>query len=278
MLGIYESRSDHSAGNHPTGEATVLVDRPGPVVLVLSSYEPTHWTIAVMPGAAVERIVLNGYYQQTASAPAGIPIDDRSSYQSWLGSYGYAWPDNTGGGNTANLIMRSEGLAGTCLASFHGCYRATQFSLGAPAPSTGWTAFAFQSAPTVQTPCTGPRYIRYLPAYDEWVGVSLCSPLRYKLFLGVTPSSVFYEIGDYAGHGQDHCELVNPGFRIPDEDDITSGGCASCSIDSAHVFDPPVGSSGWARSRFGEPFTFVESWPMYNLYTAQWYECGVTVP
>jgi len=174
VLGIYESRSDHSAGNHPTGEATVRVDRPGPVVLVLSSYEPTHWTIAVMPGAAVERIVLNGYYQQTASAPAGIPIDDRSSYQSWLGSYGYAWPDNTGGGNTANLIMRSEGLAGTCLASFHGCYRATQFSLGAPAPSTGWTAFAFQSAPTVQTPCTGPRYIRYLPAYDEWVGVSLC--------------------------------------------------------------------------------------------------------
>ncbi len=113
------------------------------------------------------------------------------------------------------------------------------------------------------TPCQGARYVKYLPAYDKWVGVSLCS---------------FYEIGDYAGNGQDHCELVNPTFRIPNEDEITSGGCTGCSIDNTHVFSPPVGSTGWSRARFGEQFQLEASWPQYNLYTAQWYECGVSVP
>jgi hypothetical protein len=119
--------------------------------------------------------------------------------------------------------------------------------------------------------------VKYLPTYGKWVGVSLCSASRYKIFLGDDPQGVFYEIGDYAGHGQDHCELVNPSFRIPNEDDITSGGCSSCSIDSAHVFQPPVGSQGWSRARFGDPFRFESSWPQYNLYTAQWYECGVDI-
>jgi hypothetical protein len=42
------------------------------------------------------------------------------------------------------------------------------------------------------------------------------------------------------GHGQDHCELVNPAFTIPNED-ITSGGCTSCSVGGVvDVMDVPV--------------------------------------
>ena len=136
----------------------------------------------------------------------------------------------------------------------------------------------FEPAASVRTPCDGARYVRYSPQYEKWIGVSLCSATRYKIFLGENLNDTFYEIGDYAGHGQDHCELVNPQFRIPNEDDITSGGCSSCAIDSAHVFDPPVGSQGWSRASFGGQFTFVPSWPAFSLYTAQWYECGVEFP
>ena len=152
ILGIYESRSDHSFGSHPTGEATVNVSRQGPTILVLSSYEPTHWTVNVVSGALVERVILNGYYDQTATVPAGVPIENHSPYQRWLGSYGYAWPDNTGGGSTANLIFRAEELTGQCLASFHGCYRATRFGLppGPPAPTTTTTTI-----PPIATTCTG---------------------------------------------------------------------------------------------------------------------------
>jgi hypothetical protein len=144
--------------------------------------------------------------------------------------------------------------------------------------SSGWRRYPFASPESVETPCTGDRFIKYSMTYSKWVGVSLCSATRYKIFLGDDPSSSFYEIGDYAGHGQDHCELVNPAFRIPNEDDVTSGGCVTCDIDSEHVFEPPVGSQGWSRAVFGEPFEFEASWPEFNLYTAHWYECGVRIP
>jgi hypothetical protein len=140
-----------------------------------------------------------------------------------------------------------------------------------------WTPFAFASS-EVRTPCTGARYVRYLPRYGQWVGVSLCSPTRYKIFLARDQHGVFREIGDYAGNGQDHCELVNPSFRIPDEDDIRSGGCTTCAVDESHIFEPPGGSEGWSRARFGDPFAFVTSWPEVSLYTVQWYECGVRIP
>ena len=74
---------------------------------------------------------------------------------------------------------------------------------------------------------------------------------RYKIYLSTASTGIFYEVGDYAGNGQDHCGLVNPAFRIPNEDDITSGGCPRCAIDSLHVFSPPVGSQGWSRATFG---------------------------
>jgi len=110
------------------------------------------------------------------------------------------------------------------------------------------------------------------------VGVSLCSSGRYKIFLGESLDGVFYQIGDYAGHGQDHCELVNPGFTIPDEDDITSG-CADCATSAeTSSYQNPVGTEGYSRGYFGEDFAFESVWPEYNLYTVAWYECGVSVP
>jgi hypothetical protein len=52
----------------------------------------------------------------------------------------------------------------------------------------------------------------------------------YKLHLSATRDGSVLEIADDAGYGQDHCELVNPAFTIPDEDDIQSGGSTDCSL------------------------------------------------
>lgn len=46
VVGIYESRADHSYGNHPIGKTTVKIQdgipaNELPICLVLSSYEPT---------------------------------------------------------------------------------------------------------------------------------------------------------------------------------------------------------------------------------------------
>lgn len=84
----------------------------------------------------------------------------------------------------------------------------------------------------------------------------------------------FLDIADFAGHGQDHCELVDPAFTIPDEDDITSGGCTSCSVgDLIDLEGPPV----YARARFGEPFERVTSTFWADL-TTNVYSCGVAIP
>ena len=146
----------------------------------------------------------------------------------------------------------------------------------APEKWVGWTkkAFVYDRA---QSSCQGgERFVRKSERYGKWVGVELCSATRYKIFLGETLDGTFHEIGDFAGHGQDHCELVNPDFTIPNEDDITSGGCPSCDVEMAG-WDRPGDVPVYSRGYFGEAFELHQSWPQYSLYTSLWYECGVAI-
>lgn len=139
--------------------------------------------------------------------------------------------------------------------------------------ATGWMPLEFQTHAGKRY-CSGSRYVRFVPAYSAWVGAEVCgSASEYKLYMGPSATGTFYEIADYAGHGQDHCELVNPAFKLPNEDDITSGGCADCSLGGlVDVQDVPV----YARARFGEPFRLVMSTFWGDLSTEK-YRCGVPV-
>ena len=108
-----------------------------------------------------------------------------------------------------------------------------------------------------------------------WVGAILCgSGSRYKLYMSDRPDQPFLQIADYAGHGQDHCELVNPAFSIPNEDDITSGGCADCAV--GNVVDV-IGVPVYARAKFGESFERVISREWADLTTPT-YACGIAIP
>ncbi len=145
-----------------------------------------------------------------------------------------------------------------------------------PPPSTPpdrWIAHDFETLGTTGE-CAGERFVRYVPAYDRWVGAILCgSPERYKLYMSERQDDVYLEIADYAGHGQDHCELVNLEFTLPDEDDITSGGCATCKLGG--LIDP-IGVPVYARAGYGEPFVLTTSVDWADLSTP-WYECGVAI-
>ena len=149
-----------------------------------------------------------------------------------------------------------------------------------PSEPLEWTPYSFIDSVDANACDNGDRYIRFDEGYGLFVGVALCSATRYKIYLGASAEGVFHEIGDYAGHGQDHCELVNAAFTIPDEDDITSGGCTSCqtSAEAGEWYLNPVGSQGYSRANHGQPFSFESVWPEYNLYTVSWYECGVAIP
>ncbi|MFP2928303.1 hypothetical protein ACLESO_24530 [Pyxidicoccus sp. 3LG] len=130
LLGVYESHSNHGGGEHPEGTAIVDVTRKAPLILALSSYEPIHWKVNALPGARIERIILNGFYPQQVTAPEGIPVENRSGYLNWLGAYAYAWPATSGGSNTPHLVSALESLTSRPLSSFAGCYQGTYFKLG----------------------------------------------------------------------------------------------------------------------------------------------------
>jgi hypothetical protein len=129
ILGVYETHSGHGYGNHPTGAATVHVERKGSSVLALSSYEPVHWTVTAEPGVVLEKVILNGYHDQTADVPEGVPVEIHSGPDKSLGAYGYAWPSSEGGSDTPALVDAFEGEAGRAMTSFHGCYQANTFVL-----------------------------------------------------------------------------------------------------------------------------------------------------
>lgn len=129
LIGIYESHGNHSGGVHPPGAASVHVERQSSSILVLSSYEPVHWTVTAAEGVTLEKVILNGYHDQTADVPAGVVVETHDGPDGSLGAYAHAWPHAEGGSDTQALVAAVENLTGRALTSFHGCYQATHFTL-----------------------------------------------------------------------------------------------------------------------------------------------------
>ena len=137
VLTVYESRGDHAYGYHPTGEARVEVTRSAPVILVLSSYEPTHWTVSG-DSAQIELVILNGYHTQTLTIADGVTVIDRSGLEEGntiLSACSYG--DDSDGCDTTSLISGAEALAGEPVTSLIGCYHASSFTVGDAAGDTG---------------------------------------------------------------------------------------------------------------------------------------------
>jgi hypothetical protein len=298
VIGVYETHGNHGGCDHPTGDAHVSIERPGNHVLVLSAYEPTSWHVTLAPGVTIQSISLIGYEQQTVDLP-GVPVIHGSGC-------GYSYPYNGGGCDTNQLIQLAEAQAGAPLTSFHGCYQASDWTLHADGSvdsncntSAGYQVdehygecggcggdggggggggyqWQPQSFPTVSPPtCTGPRYVRQDAALGVWVGAILCEGQdRYKLYMSPGTGAPFFELVDRAGHGQDHCQLVNPAFTLPNEFDITSGGCTTCELGPAIQ---PNGPRVFARASFGEPFQFTLPQPGLEQSTT-FYSCGVSIP
>jgi hypothetical protein len=123
--------------------------------------------------------------------------------------------------------------------------------------------------------CFGDQYVAYLEGHQLYLGVQLCgAPTTYRLYLSANENGMFLPATDTAGHGQDHCELLNPSFTAPNEDDITSGGCASCTISQNLPIEyQPAFHRGYADECF-EP---IQSTGVWSYQTSQ-LSCGVSVP
>jgi peptidoglycan hydrolase-like protein with peptidoglycan-binding domain len=142
-----------------------------------------------------------------------------------------------------------------------------------PAAVTSWKKSVF-STYNNQQDCSGDKYIGYSQKYAAWVGAQLCEDnTKYKLYMSDSENGTYYQIADTGGHGQDHCELVNQSFTIPNDDEITSGTCKTCSLGAMFdVQNEPV----YVRSKIGENFTKAQS-KYWGELTTKSYSCGVSI-
>ncbi|XP_062617366.1 uncharacterized protein LOC134279042 [Saccostrea cucullata] len=131
-----------------------------------------------------------------------------------------------------------------------------------------WVPYNFTSHSPIRNDCGGgKKYIRksfFGSAVVKFVGVQLCTNTRYKIFLGPSKGGEFYDIGDKAGRGEDHCQFV--GATVPDSN-------ATYKVDKKLVF---FTVNGYTREHWNELPQFGKISTLQP--TSAFYECGISIP
>lgn len=137
VIGVYETRSDHSFNFHPEGTALVHISGAAstPVNLVLSSYEPTKWVLDGAGLSFINSILINGYNVSRVIGIDSSKVIDKTGVGRYISACAYAWPGDNQGCNTQGLVVGVESYFGTKISTFSGDYRATDFSVAlSPVP------------------------------------------------------------------------------------------------------------------------------------------------
>jgi hypothetical protein len=120
VLGVFEP--------WPNQDGTILitVNRPGHHTIVVSSHEAAKWRIVASNGAKVTDVYAVGMAKQNVIAPAGANM---MTEEPGTQACGYTWP---GGGDcdTKSLLRLASVRLNKHATSFHGCYKASQFTIG----------------------------------------------------------------------------------------------------------------------------------------------------
>ena len=131
IIGIYESRSDHSGGYHPTGTTDIVIESTStPFILVLSSYEPTQWNLSGQVDAITE-VIITGYHAQIVTGVDPQRIDLHTYYDTGdylFGEFRYRFDSSADA-----YLAEVEAYAGVPVASAQGDYRSPgAYSIVAP--------------------------------------------------------------------------------------------------------------------------------------------------
>ncbi|XP_077997970.1 uncharacterized protein LOC144451072 isoform X2 [Glandiceps talaboti] len=281
VIGVYEAGPDRS----PT-QSTVHIEKAShpenPIILVLVTFEPIHWIVEVPNDVTITRTLLMSYnIDDTTVTARGGRIDiEAIEPLPYSSDTPYAYGNDDGGGNTVGLLLYLSNRFGP-VTSFSGTRTADEWNLTigqlasslSPLPegnvdTSEWRSYRFQYDNS-WTDCYGDQYVKRT-TYDvgRYVGVVLCSPTKYKIFLADELSEEFLNIGDRSGSGQDHCEFI--------------GARGEGNVRTTGVFDAPL-VPGYYRSEWGEEpiYGFVGGGVLLtwtNTFPPKTYECGVSIP
>jgi len=114
-------------GGDTGGDSTVILERQGHHVLVLSAHEATTWHIQTMPGAVLEHVFVTGYHaQKVEGVPAGVDVVISTHDAGDPYAVGYQYPNH----DTQSLLTLTSKITHHDPTSFHGCYAASQWVIG----------------------------------------------------------------------------------------------------------------------------------------------------
>jgi hypothetical protein len=106
--------------------STVILERPGHHVLVLSSYNANTWNVQVKGEAKLDGVYAVGYYPQKVTANVKTQINTESKMEGGAGATGYAYPDTS----TDALLKLTSIRVARHATSFHGCEYASKWVIG----------------------------------------------------------------------------------------------------------------------------------------------------
>jgi hypothetical protein len=106
-----------------SGGSTVVLERPGHHVLVLSSYFANTWNVQVKGDAKLDGVYAVGYEPQKVTANVTTQINTESKMEGGAGANGYVYPDSA----TDALLKLTSIRIARHATSFHGCESASKW-------------------------------------------------------------------------------------------------------------------------------------------------------
>jgi hypothetical protein len=113
-------------GGGGDGGSTVVLERPGHHILVLSAHNATTWNVQVKGEAKLDGVYAVGYEPQKVVTNVRTQVNTESKMEGGAGANGYAYPDSA----TDALLKLTSIRVARHATSFHGCMAASRWLIG----------------------------------------------------------------------------------------------------------------------------------------------------
>ncbi len=117
--------------SNPNTVSTIVIQRPGPQALVLSSHDPMTWHVKTSNGAVLEHVYAVGIGKQVVDVDGkNIDVITDSMTDTGVGACGYSLTGPEDGCDADSLMILASKRVHHDVTTFHGCATASKWTIG----------------------------------------------------------------------------------------------------------------------------------------------------